>query len=250
MDKFTYLGSTLSRNVTIDDEVQCRLAKASSAFGRLSQQVWNRRGIRMETKIKVYRAAVMTTLLYGSESWTVYSRHARKLNHFHTVCLRRILGIKWQDRIPDTEVLEKAGLPSISTLLMQTQLRWAGHVARMKDDRLPKQLLFGELTEGKRKACGPKKRFKDTLKSSLKAFNIQTSSWEKTALDRSIWRQTLYKGAKQLEDQKRETAVIRRQARKQATPTDATIPCPHCPRLFRARIGLISHMRTHRPTPQ
>ena len=156
----------------------------------------------------------------------------------------------WQDRIPDTEGLEKAGLPSISTLLIQTQLRWAGHVARMKDDRLPKQLLFGELTEGKRKACGPKKRFKDTLKSSLKAFNIQTSSWEKTALDRSTWRQTLYKGAKQLEDQKQETAVIRRQARKQATPTDATIPGPHCPRLFRVRIGLISHMRTHRPTPQ
>ena len=64
VDKFTSLGSTLSRNVTIDDEVQCRLAKASSAFGRLSQQVWNRRGIRIETKIKVYRAAVITTLPY------------------------------------------------------------------------------------------------------------------------------------------------------------------------------------------
>ena len=66
----------------------------------------------------------MTTLLYGCESWTVYSRHARKLNHFHTVCLRRILGIKWQDRVPDTEVLEKAGLPSIFTILVHTQLRW------------------------------------------------------------------------------------------------------------------------------
>ena len=250
VDKFTYLGSTLSRNVTIDDEVQCRLAKASSAFGRLSQQVWNRRGIRLETKIKVYRAVVMTTLLYGCESWTVYSRHARKLNHFHTVCLRRILGIKWQDRIPDTEVLEKAGLPSIFTLLMQTQLRWAGHVARMEDNRLPKQLLFGELTEGKRKACGPKKRFKDTLKSSLKAFDVQTSSWEQTALDRPTWRQTLYKGAKRLEDKRQESAITRKQARKQATPTEATIPCPHCPRLFRARIGLTSHLRTHRPTPQ
>ena len=249
VDRFTYLGSTLSRNVTIDDEVQCRLAKASSAFGRLSQQVWNRRGIRLDTKIKVYRAAVMTTLLYGCESWTVYSRHARKLNHFHTVCLRRILGIKWQDRVPDTEVFEKAGLPSIHTILVQTQLRWAGHVARMEDQRLPKQLLFGELTDGKRKACGPKKRFKDTLKSSLKAFDIQTSSWELTAQDRPSWRQRLYKGAKRLEDQRQESAITRRQARKQATPSDATIPCPHCHRLFRARIGLNSHLRTHRPNP-
>ena len=192
----------------------------------------------------------MTTLLYGSESWTVYSRHARKLNHFHTTCLRRIMGIKWQDRVTDTEVLERAGLSSINTILMQTQLRWAGHVARMPDHRLPKQLLFGELTEGKRNAGGPKKRFKDTLKTSLRAFGINTTSWEKTAEDRNTWRQTIYSGAKQHEAQQQTSAHLRRQARKETGTREATIPCPRCPRLFRARIGLSSHLRTHRPTPE
>ena len=128
VDKFTYLGSTLSRNVVIDDEVNARLAKASVAFGRLHKNVWNRRGITIETKIKVYRAIVLPTLLYGCETWTTYQRHARKLNHYHTTCLRKLLGIKWQDKIPDTEVLTRAGLPSIFTILMRTQLRWAGHV--------------------------------------------------------------------------------------------------------------------------
>ena len=117
VDKFTYLGSTLSRDVVIDDEVDVRLAKANSAFGRLNTNVWNRRGITRKTKIKVYRAAVLTTLLYGSETWTVYHRHSAKLNHFHTTHLRKLLGIKWQDQIPDTEVLARAGLPSIHTLL-------------------------------------------------------------------------------------------------------------------------------------
>ena len=219
-------------NVTIDEEVQCRMAKASSVFGRFSQQVWNRRNIRLEMKIKVYRVHVMKTLLYGSETWTVYSSLARKLNHFHTNCPCRILGIKLQDKIPDTEVFENAVLPSIFSLLMQTQLRGAGHVARMEDNQLPNQLLFGELRAGKRKPCGLKRSFKDTLISSLKAFDIKTSSWEKTALDRSPWRHRLYKGAKRLEDQRRETAVICRLARKQATTTDATILCPHCPRLL------------------
>ena len=142
-------------------------------------------------------------------------------------------------------MLEKAGLPSIHTILVQIQLRWAGHVSRMEDHRLPKQLLFGELTDGKRKACGPKKRFKDTLKSSLKAFDIQTSSWELTAQDRPSWRQRLYKGAKRLEEQRQESAITRRQVRKQATPSEATIPCPQCHRLFRARIGLSSHLCKH-----
>ena len=192
----------------------------------------------------------MTTLLYGSETWTVYSKHARKLNHFHKICLRRILGIKWQDRVPDTELLEKAGLPSIITILMQTQLRWAGHVSRMPDHRLPKQILFGELTEGKRSAGGPKKRYKDTLKSSLKAFVLNNTTLEKAAGDRKTWRKTIHKWAKQHETQRLTTAKLRRQARKETTPKEGTIPCPHCPRLFRARIGISSHLRTHRPTPE
>ena len=113
MDKFTYLVSTLSRNI-IDDEVNARLAGASAAFGRLHNNLWNRRGITLETKVKVYRTVVLTTLLYGCESWMVYESHAKKLSHFHTTCLRKLLGIKWQDKIPDTEVLRRASSHSFA----------------------------------------------------------------------------------------------------------------------------------------
>ena len=149
VEQFTYLGSTLSRAVNIDAEVNNRLAKASSAFGRLRTNVWERRGISITTKLKVFSAVVITTLLFASESWTIYQRHARQLNQFHMICLRRILKIKWQDKVPDTEVLSRANQPSVHILLMRDQVRWAGHVARMPDERIPKQLLYGELTDGK-----------------------------------------------------------------------------------------------------
>ena len=55
VDKFTYLGSTLSRFVRIDDEVNARIAKVSAAFGRLRGSIWDRSGIRLDTKLKVYR---------------------------------------------------------------------------------------------------------------------------------------------------------------------------------------------------
>ena len=101
VDEFTYLGSTLSRVVHIDDEVNARIAKASAAFGRLRGSVWDRSGIRLDTKLNVYKAVVLPTLLYAFETWTVYQRYAKRLNHFHTSCLRKLLKIKWQDRIPD-----------------------------------------------------------------------------------------------------------------------------------------------------
>ena len=48
---------------------------------------------------------------------SVYQRHAKKLNHFHLSCLRKLLKIRWQDKIPDTEVLKKANMQSVHTLL-------------------------------------------------------------------------------------------------------------------------------------
>ena len=81
-DKFTYLGSILSRVVHIYDEVSARIANASAAFGRLRGSIWDRSGIRLDTKLKVYRSVVLSTLLYACEIWTVYQRHAKRLNHF------------------------------------------------------------------------------------------------------------------------------------------------------------------------
>ena len=93
-DKFTYLGSTLSRTASLDDEIAARLSKASSAFGRLRSSTWDRRGISTITKIKVYNAVVLPSLLYGCETWTVYRSEAKKLNSFHIMkCLQKILNI-------------------------------------------------------------------------------------------------------------------------------------------------------------
>ncbi|KAJ8359180.1 hypothetical protein SKAU_G00157050 [Synaphobranchus kaupii] len=132
-----------------DDEVNIRIVKVSAAFGRLLDSVWERAGIKQETKLKVYQAVILPTFLYGCEAWIVYQRYARKLNHLHLSCLRKLLRITWQDRIPDTEVLSKANISSIPTLLAKAQLRWTGYVTRMPCTRLPKQVFFGELKNGK-----------------------------------------------------------------------------------------------------
>ena len=93
VDKFTYLGGTLSRVVHIDDEVNARISKASAAFGRLRGSIWDRSGIRLDTKLKVYRSVVLPTLLYACETSTVYQRHSKRLNDFYTSCLRKLLKI-------------------------------------------------------------------------------------------------------------------------------------------------------------
>nr|VZI32041.1 unnamed protein product [Spirometra erinaceieuropaei] len=63
VENFPYLGSTLSRNTKIDDEVANRISKASQAFGRLQSTVWNRHGLQLSTKLKMYKAVILPTLL-------------------------------------------------------------------------------------------------------------------------------------------------------------------------------------------
>ena len=103
--------------------------------------------------------------------------------------------IKWQEKIPDMEVLKKAGMQRMHTVLKLAQLRWTGHVIKMPDKRLPKKAFYGELQEGKRSQGGQKKRYKVTLKASLKDFDISFGSWEQTAQERSKWRGLINKGA-------------------------------------------------------
>ena len=93
-------------------------------------------------------------------------------------------------------------MQSVHTLLKLTQLRWTGHVTRMPEECLPKKILYGGLEMGKRSYGGQKKRYKDTLKASLKDFNIPTESWEQIAQDRAKWRGPIRRGASECEAKK------------------------------------------------
>ena len=81
------------------------------------------------------------------------------------------------------------------TVVKLAQLRWTGHVKRMPGERLQKKVSYGELQEGKRSQGGQKKRYKNTLKASLKDFDIPMVSWEVTAQELSKWRGLINRGA-------------------------------------------------------
>ena len=90
--------------------------------------------------------------------------------------LRCLMGIKWQDKSTNSEVLQRAKLDGIEAMLMRAQLRWVGHVQRMRVDRMPKQLFYSELPSGDRNRGGQRKRYKDTLKQTLKHTGINTET--------------------------------------------------------------------------
>ena len=79
-----------------------RIGKANQSFGRLRSRVWSSHDIRLETKLALYNAIVLSLLLYACEAWTLYARHAKQINSFHLRCLQSIMGIKWGATISRT----------------------------------------------------------------------------------------------------------------------------------------------------
>ena len=123
-----------------------------------------------------FKAAVLTSLLFGSETWELYRRHMRKLEQFHMRCLRRIAHVRWQDKRPNTEVLQMCNISGIEALLIAAQFRCTSHVThviRMSNDRLPKIIFYSELKDGARAHGGSRYKLCPTFKhnAAINAVN-------------------------------------------------------------------------------
>ena len=94
--EFVYLGSTITDNLSINSELNKQIGKAATTLSRLTKCVWSNNKLSDHTKFNVYKACVISTLLYGSESWTMCAHKEKRLNVFHMHYLRRILEITWQ----------------------------------------------------------------------------------------------------------------------------------------------------------
>ena len=73
VERFQYLGSTISSNLSLEPEISSRIAKASAVMSKLHKRVWSNNNLTVNTKMQVYKACVLSTLLYSSESWTSYA---------------------------------------------------------------------------------------------------------------------------------------------------------------------------------
>jgi len=66
------------------------------------------------------------------------------------------------------KILEKTKITSLYDTLIQRNLGWAGHINRINNTRIQKQILYSQLTEGSRGIGRPRLRYKATIKRNLK----------------------------------------------------------------------------------
>ena len=93
VDKFTYLGSSVSSTET---DINMRLAKAWTAINRVLA-IW-KADLTDKIKRSFFQAAVVSILLYGCTTWMLTKRMEKKLDGNYTRMLREILIKSWKQR--------------------------------------------------------------------------------------------------------------------------------------------------------
>ena len=134
--QFKYLGSILSSNNTVDAEVESRINKASQVFRSLSRLVWYQRKIKVSTKLKLFKAIIIPTLLYGSETWNVIQSHIQRLQVFTNRFLRIITGTSLWDKLRNTQLRCKSKIERVEVMIQRRRLQWLGHLEKMENARL------------------------------------------------------------------------------------------------------------------
>lgn len=189
VNKFTYLGSVISKDDGARADIQTRISKARVAFNSLNN-IWKSSKYSEKTKIKLYNSNVKSVLLYGSECWRVVSTEMAKISSFHNSCLRRICKVFWPNKITNEDLYKRTNCKNIEKEIQQRRLKWLGHVLRMDKNRYPKKCLKWH-PPGKRSKGRPKATWRRSIESELKEMGMTWGEAAKHAHDRKTWRQTV-----------------------------------------------------------
>ena len=153
---------------------------------------------------------VLSVFLYGCESWPLSAAQLERLEVVYRGWLRLILAVRRQDRLSNAELLRRCSpAESITDHVTRRQLNMLGHIGRMDDTRLARQLLWATL-EGGQGRRGRRSNpllpqvyalrlegIQDQLSEQRRAYqrrmseeggNLHDFSWLVACQDRAVWR--------------------------------------------------------------
>ena len=175
VNEFVYLGVLTRADNDISQEIRRRIMSANRCFHGLQRHLRSKL-LTNKTKCCIYKTLIRPVVLYGSESWPLTKNDEHLLQMFEHKVLRTIFGGKMENgcyrRRYNFELERDFAEPNIIAVVRVNRLRWAGHLARMDQDRAPSK-LFRNDPEGRRGVGRPKNRWIDGAQQDLRTLGVE-----------------------------------------------------------------------------
>ena len=182
VDRYVYLGKTVTQAGDLRPEIKRRIALGYAAFSKVTNIMKNRKA-SMNVKRKVHNEYVLPVIVYGgSETWAPKKAHMELLSVAQRNMERIMLGITLRDHNRNTWIRHQTGVNDITDVIKKGIYVWAGHIALFKDNIWTKRVTEWTPREWKRRQGRPKTRWRDSLIRHL------GPAWPRIARDRRLWR--------------------------------------------------------------
>ena len=188
VEKFVYLGATVTTTGGAGKDMSARLGKAQGVFCNL-KNIWKNSQLSINTKLRIFRSSVLAVLLYGCETWRMIKSDETKLNVFLHKCLRRIFKIYWPMKVTNEEVRFKTNMEEITQQIKRRRWKLIGHVLR-KSVNENTRIALTWTPEGRRKRGRPKETWRRTVERERGELGFK--GWTEAgscAKDREAWRE-------------------------------------------------------------
>ena len=185
VESFCYLGSIIDRDGGTTAEIKSRIGKAQAAFTSLNK-LWRTRDISLRTKLRIFNSNVKSVLLYGCETWNASQTCIKRIQVFINKCLRRLLKIRWTDKVTNEEVFRRTGQGPVGVEVGKRRWRWIGHTLRKPGCTTRKVLDWNP--QGKRSRGRPRGTWRRVTENDVQRSGKTWNSVKKLAQDRERWR--------------------------------------------------------------
>jgi hypothetical protein len=131
--------------------------------------------------------------LYGCETWSLTLREEHRLRVFENRVPRRTFGLKRDELTGEWKKLHNEELyilyssPNIIRQKKSRRMRWAGHVARMGEERKLYKVLVGK-PEEKGPLVTPRRRWENGIRMDLREIVWEDVEWVQLDQDSGQWR--------------------------------------------------------------
>ena len=128
---FIYLGNTIVSNNSSFNDVNRRIAIATSTMSKLSS-IWTSSLLSLALKMRLYNSLITSIITYSSASWTLKKSPEEMPRCLQHKALRRIVGVRWYDYFTNATIVIRTSQPPLTTTIRKLRLIAFGHLCRLQ----------------------------------------------------------------------------------------------------------------------